>query len=220
MSQLIINPFRFGVVAPEFASLYESFDPLTVIRKQHFVEWFSGKALDSIWTTHVVVAGSGVMVDAINGGYELECVGVNANFNIDFNSISHYDLANACVCIAVCKRQTTGTNHNAIIGFKEVFNGSGDDMVFRNATQVSFTQLQNDDGTGVSNVDTTTAVHTNETVIKLIRSGSKTELFEEGILKATNTSKVPNGPSQPSVHIFGASGTAQFRVRFYEAFNT
>jgi hypothetical protein len=37
--------------ADDYASMYESRSALTTVQKQHFVEWFSGSALDSIWTT-------------------------------------------------------------------------------------------------------------------------------------------------------------------------
>jgi hypothetical protein len=53
MTPMIMNPFRFASVAAstEYASMYESRSALTTVQKQHFVEWFSGSALDSIWTS-------------------------------------------------------------------------------------------------------------------------------------------------------------------------
>ena len=32
-----------------FSSVYEMFDPLTTVRKQHFWDWFSGDDLRSTW---------------------------------------------------------------------------------------------------------------------------------------------------------------------------
>ena len=66
-----------------FDSVYEMFNPLTDVRKQHFWEWFSGKSIDSKRWNLEAVAGS---IDAATGMYD----GVDFGFYIKNSSNSDH----------------------------------------------------------------------------------------------------------------------------------
>ena len=72
MSINLINPYRFAGET-EFASMYESFNDLTTVNKQHFVEWFTGNTLRTdTWNKDNSDAGYTIeMDDSVNGGLKL-----------------------------------------------------------------------------------------------------------------------------------------------------
>ncbi len=74
MVLFIMNAARYTAApADVFASIYEAKQALTTVQKQRFVEWFSGDALDSIWTqTNSVGTGTFGMQDDIDGDSKLQ----------------------------------------------------------------------------------------------------------------------------------------------------
>jgi hypothetical protein len=97
--------------ADDYDSMYESRSDLTTVQKQHFVEWFSGSALDSIWTERDLVGtGTFAMDDSVDGGYKISAgSGGTDQQQIDFNGIRHYE-EQGCVMIAVSKHSSTSSN--------------------------------------------------------------------------------------------------------------
>ena len=73
----------FGVISSgyaaeaEFDSMYESFNDLTTVNNQHFVEWFTGNALNTdIWGIGYQDSETGNtwnMADETDGGIKLQC---------------------------------------------------------------------------------------------------------------------------------------------------
>ena len=91
----------FQTIIVLFDSLYESFQALTSIQVSHFVEWFSGDTLDSIWTqsNHSGV-GTFAMADEVDGGFKLSCGASSGNNStINFNDKRHYSFVSECISI-------------------------------------------------------------------------------------------------------------------------
>ena len=84
-----------------------------VIQRQHFVEWFSGKTIDTDRWTYTQVTGSptSAMADSINGGYQITGVANNNAAQLTFNGQRQY--TNSSVFIAVAKKDQSAA---AIMG--------------------------------------------------------------------------------------------------------
>jgi len=225
MSQLIIDPFRFGVVP--FESLYEAFDPLTVLKKQQFLDWFSGKALDLIWNEHDVSGsdGAGAMVDAeTNGGegYEVRSGTSNNNYReVDFNNIRHYD-EDGCRLTCVL-RAVESTTRRTGVGLADNINATGSNQVSVE-NDIDFTNYQffsNDASVGGQQGDTGVtrdeAFHT----WSIELDGSTAKCFDGSTLVTTNSDQVPVAQLQP--YLFAQTRTSAARnnhVRYLEVYNT
>ncbi len=94
-----------------FDSVYQILNPLSVVRKQHFWEWFDGAALDSRWTFYDIVGtNSGAMEDSIDGGYAVTTGTTNNDRGgIWFNGINQYAF-DGSVFFAVVKNDAIATN--------------------------------------------------------------------------------------------------------------
>lgn len=220
MSLFLINPFRFGVVAPEFASLYESFDPLTVIRKQHFLEWFSGQAIDSIWTLTESGTGTGIMDDAVNEGWKYTTGAFNTNNGkLEFNGIGHY-LETACVVIWVARTEETAlyiSNWGLVnaVALNHLAYWAGDPNT--NANWHVWTK----DGASDSNTASDVADDTNFHNFKIEMNSSNCLGTLDGILKVTKSTNRPAAALEPFFRMQTRTGAAKTaHVRFCEAYNT
>ena len=227
MSQLIINPFRFGVApAPEFASLYESFNPLTTINKQHVVEWFSGKALDSIWQyNNLLNSPEAGMADDIDGGYKI-VTGSNSldKGSLGNNGIIHYSEI-ASVMIFNARHVSSGSIQTGI-GFNSSTTANpivGNDLAFiADDTNTTFIQLQTHDRTNTTQVNTD--VSSNRTILtnyKVECFSAKVEATIDGILKATSTTDLPIGGMGLMFLLRTRTSVAkEARITYWEALNT
>jgi len=72
--------------------MYESFNDLTTVNKQHMVEWFSGNALNTDrWQLQNNTALPTVaMQDSINGGLLMTNTGAGSGGSLVFNGIKQY----------------------------------------------------------------------------------------------------------------------------------
>lgn len=221
MSLLIIDPFRFG--AP-FASLYQSLAPLTVIRKQHTVEWFSGKALDSILKyTNIQNSPETGMGDAIDGGYRLVTGSGNLDrCSIGTNGIIHYS---ETASIIIINARHVSTNVQTALGFNSNVDanpvGGSDIAWFEDDTVATFVELRTHDRTTTNIVatDISSGV-TTLTNWKVECLSSTVEGTLDGILKATSSSNLPQGGMAPMFWIRArGTGGKEAKITFWEAFN-
>jgi hypothetical protein len=208
----------------EFDSMYESFNPLTTVNKQHFVEWFSGSALDSIWTqTNIVGTGGFVMEDSVDGGFKLSCgTNVNDHSEIDFNNKRQY-AHNGSVFITVTKKGATGGSDLATYyGFvSNITSGATNeagisDSSFGNAS-LSTADASTRSLTG-GTVNTGTAWHTH----KIETSASNVVWYVDGVLNVTKTTNRPTITMQPHARILNTStsGIDDMWIRYMECYNT
>ena len=83
---------------------------------QHFVEWFSGDALDTIWTKTITSTGTIVMADTVDGGVINTTAATTADANqYCFNGIQHYSKVGN-VMITVFKYTDNMTDGILILG--------------------------------------------------------------------------------------------------------
>ncbi len=210
------------IIATEFASLYQSFQDLTTLQKQHFVEWFSGDALDSIWTEDDGQGtGSSAMVDAIDGGYRITAgTGANDNRNIHFNNKRHY-LQTGSVIIAIVKNGTAA-NSDCNIGFvSDESTVNHRCWMINHSTADSFFGVVCHDGTTSSKTLTDISNDTSFHLHKAELKASVAEYIIDGVLKASHTTNLPADKLQPMGRALSKSGNAaELTLRYLEAYNT
>jgi len=215
------NPFLHRAV-DVFDSLYESFNPLNVIATQHFVEWFSGDALDSIWTQgDAGGVGTFQMEDSIDGGFSIQSGATAADFSfIGFNNIKHYDADNS-ILIAVFKDYNIAVG-NERVGLNNLDSeeGLGTHSSYMEAIQsvanyrlstinVSFTQV-------AGSVLRDTNFHS----LKIQNTASDCKMIIDGVLDVTNTTTLPTDPLQPRIGSRADNGAGKVGIRYLEVFNT
>jgi len=209
-----------GAEAPEFASLYEAFNPLTTEAKTHFVEWFSGDVLDSIWTK-ANIAGTNTfqMVDSIDEGFEIITVGGSGTHGgLTFNNKRHYD-PNDCVAIFV-NRAVSTTAREIRTGFAET-TFLNQFILQTNDTIDTNHELKYDNATTQTDVATDIAVDETFHVHKLESTTSNIKLFIDGVDKATGTTDLPTVKMQPFFSVKSAEAVSKTgRIRYYEAYST
>jgi hypothetical protein len=191
---------RYGEPQTQGAqSLIENRQPLGDDIDQHFVEWFSGDALDSIWSTRDGggSGGSVAMTDGTNGGLTLTTGTTNGHRKIiDFNQIRHYDIG--CVQYAIWNANSA-TDIDTNCGFKDVADvvaSNGDHMHIRMRSALT-TDLTNNAGSGATGVDTNESVDTNVRLWRIQLSSTHSRAHANGSLVAINTSTLPTTKMEP-----------------------
>ena len=209
-------------VIERFTSLYESFQALTSVQVSHFVEWFSGSVLDSIWTTSFS-SGSGAMDDSIDGGYSITTSGTSDN-HIEFNDKRHYS-ATSAIIIGVTKVTNFVDNHNSFfVGFHGAADINTQSSIAGQASNVSsFYVLDTADATTRSRTNSDIAEDTNFHVHKIELTASNNKYTIDGVLKVTKTTNLPTTKLQPFFQVQRVGAPAnEFsgNIRYLEAFNT
>jgi hypothetical protein len=224
-SPFIINPYRFAG-ATEFDSMYESFNPLTTVNKQHFVDWFTGKQLSSIWTTHDISgAGTFEMADDVDGGFKIITnTGSTAKNSINFGDIRQYS-PTASEVIFIAKRITdSGINGQWNIGLSYGnSNYPSHSIVVTNYPADTYYSLSSTASSGVSrssNTGTSTPVDTAWHSHRLTNGSSDLKLTIDGVLEVTRTAHRPIHNMQPLVQVYSVSLASEMRIRYFEAYNT
>jgi hypothetical protein len=200
-----------------FASMRESFDPLTAEFKQHFIDWFSGATLDSIWNFSFAGTASVAMTDAINEG--LTVTASNGTGEINFNLIRPFEF-NSSVFHATWRPVST-TNQNIITGFSDsitfaavpnTFNVGHSTSIF-----VNNWNIQTGDGTSNTNVSSSNTVNFVFNNWKLELLSASAEASVNGVLDSTVATNLPIFRLQP---VFFANGVGKSgRIRYIEVFN-
>ena len=203
-----------------FASLYEAFNPLTTVAKQHFIEWFSGSVLDSIWNQrNTNGVGTYAMVDAVDEGFSITTGTSTSNASdIDMNDIRHYSEDNY-VCISIFRRVTT----LSIVQQISVNNGATFNhyVLVQDDTINTFYDLFTKDGTTPSAQDSDIAIDATFHSHKIELNGTNARLDIDGVLKVTKTTNLPVAALQPAFRVFArGTGGKEGRFRYIEAYST
>ena len=229
---MIMNPFRFGSVAAastEFTSMYESRSALTTVQKQHFVEWFSGSALNTDrWATH----GSGTiaMANEVDGGLKITSA-TSGTTKIDFGSSDALKKrpfsGSGCVMITVA--QLTEVQYGIMtIDLQDHYltevGDSVNSVVYGNLNGASGSQEKFKlVSTEFANIDLSIATSQLylEHVHKLELKSASTELSIDGVLEATGGASITLGV-QPGLEASAAEGAAASiaNFRYCEVYNT
>ena len=205
-----------------FASVYEILTPLTTVKKQWFVEWFSGSVLKAYWTkNNVQGTNTFQMADVVDGGFEI-ITGASANDDgsISFNDKRQYDF-NASVIIFVMQ-QITAAAYRCLAGFADSNNlPSGDSAYIDNNTSfTNYRLLTFRLGSGTASslgVAIDQLLHS----FKVETKAASVVGSIDGVIGATNTTNLPDVKLQPAFEektLTTASKTG--RIRYLEAFNT
>lgn len=211
-----------AVGVERFASLYESFQALTSVQVSHFVEWFSGDALDSIWTQNAAVGIAFNMVDEIDGGLELIGTATNTTGSINFNDKRHY-AHDGSIIIGVFRGVTSTANTIIKFGLASGgFIGNDYAVVEYFATTEANFNLETKDGTTISQTSSGVTRDTSFHSHKIECASANIKLTIDGVLKVTKTTNRPTTALQPLLFLDNnntGSGKAG-RITYLEAFNT
>ena len=209
-----------------FSSVYEMFNPLTEVRKQHFWEYFSGDSLNSRWTQSEVDApASFAMVDGVDEGFKITADGgANNEGMINFNNKRQYE-EQGSVSIGVVKA-TDITSINSYSGMSGhitgVSSGNGylvdSALLYINGGNTNFA-LSTGHATVANATEGSVALNTNWQSIKIENNTSNTILSINGVVDVTKDSTYkPTIPMQPVTGVFGNGKNIQ--IKYCEAYNT
>ena len=213
--------------ADEYTSMYESRSALTTIQKQHFVEWFSGNALDSIWTFNGT--NNGGMADSADGGYRV-LPSSGANVIMYFNNKRQYAY-NGSVCIAVATG-VSDTRMDMLVGFSadsEFSGGTTDKSVYKSDNGGGSLKMNTSDGSTETATSTTrgspiaSSFHNGTFItVKIENNASSTQFSINGVVDGTITTTLPNADMQPAMEVRSISGDGDDygAIRYLEAYNT
>lgn len=189
-----------------YNSMYEVFQALTVVAKQHFVHYFVGKSLGIIWTTNLGGSGTVTMTDAIDGGMTLQDTGTSSTINM--NNKREF-VHNACTMIIVMK-----TNFNA----SESEAGFMGDITYttlqsfalvgiEGSTSATNYALDTEDGTTESITASSTAADANFHTHKIVCGSANVKYYIDGVLVITKTTNLPLTKMQPGIVAKSRSAT-------------
>ena len=205
--------------ADDYASMYESRSALTTVQKQHFVEWFSGSALDSIWTTTLTGATTITTQDVVDGGLGITTGASSGNGGmIDFNNKRQY-AHDGSVLIGVIQRNDNLWSQFGLTANTGAF--STDWAGVQDFSSQTWVQVRSADSTG-TNIDTDIAVNENASSVKIELSSSNIVVHIDGVLKVTKTTNRPRVNMQPGYRVFSETTSASKTgyIRYLEAYNT
>jgi len=203
-----------------FGSVYEMFNPLTDVRKQHFWEWFSGTSIDSRWT-RTFSTGTAGMSDSVNGGY-LMSGSAGQNEGLWFNDINEF-AHNGSVMIFV-EYGTVSTRVKCIGGLSDDSNStlsSINKASIHHDTGVSCeAQTANGSSAGSTTMTGSDLADGSLGVYKIETKSSTVEFSDLGVLKATRDATLPTSKMEPVFIMSSVTGTNSMGITYCEAYNT
>ena len=209
-----------------FASLYESFQELTSVQVSHFVEWFSGDALDSIWTDGGT-GGSNSMEDVIDGGLLIATSTTNNSYqHINFNDKRHYDYQDSIFISTMKVNASTAAFYSGfcrtVSSIGSLVFGTGTDYMALGRGESGNYLIQTADGTTASSTTGSVASDTNYHSFKGVMGASNNLFFLDGVLEVTKTTNLCSVDGLQPFHAIrtGTAAVRSMNVLFTETFNT
>tara|TARA_R110000751_G_scaffold121160_1_gene221744 strand:+ start:31 stop:705 length:675 start_codon:yes stop_codon:yes gene_type:complete len=224
MTPMIMNPFRFASVAAstEFTSMYESRSALTTVQKQHFVEWFSGSALDSIWTQTSLNASPTFLISdaSTNNGLAIAPNQTNSHGLVNFNNKRQYEPTGS-VFIAV-GRHGVGSQQRAYWGLHgdilaTWLHGAEWEQDWAQTYQRAVT---NDGGTKSGTDMGTLSNSETNAVVKGTLTASNFNITHNGVSKVDKTTDLPTAKLQPVAGAVSTLGARGMYTMYMECYNT
>jgi hypothetical protein len=218
-----------------YGSVYEITNPLTSVAKQHFVEWFSGKQLDTKWRLQDINGGtSGAMNSkwwsTDFGGYQVSfTTAANAWGGITYNNaVRPFDLQDNTT-IWTAKRTfgsaaggfKCGTSNTCNTTENNTVTWSSNTTASPNGYFFIWTKVEAE-GWGQVKVESDVIIDDYWHTGKLESKPSGINFTLDGVLKATHGTGQGSVKAQPFATGTG-SGTESgrsFNVRYCEAWNT
>lgn len=184
-----------------YTSIYELFYKLTTIGKQFFVEWFVGNDLNTnIWTisNNAGSRGTATTADVENGGLALK-TGALLYDNIVINhNLKRQFIHNSSICTVIAKTPNSSPSEIDLdtgfgLGDSNTLTGNFAGCEISSGNFSLSTEL-----TGVGRTITTMqAIDTNYHVFQFILGSSNVKGYIDGVLKATNSTNLPNAKMSP-----------------------
>lgn len=210
------------------ASLLQVLEPSNeTISRTHFVEYFDGDVLDSIWEqNNIIGTGTFAMVDAQGEGFSLAVDAINPQLSsiTASNSLQHFDPADSIIESVQRRSSAQGTVQwglgNRTDG--DLGNTLDQSATFQEVSTQTFMRLSTINGLNQTTVNTSIAVNTNfhHTIIDL--SATNVKGIIDGILEGTITTDLPDSssPLYPGFKISTfAVAVAEGRMKYMEVFN-
>jgi|TARA_R110000824_G_scaffold12395_1_gene54320 hypothetical protein len=207
-----------------FDSVYEMFNPLTSVRKQHFWDWFSGRTLnmgtDGRWAYTDRIGnhtGSG-MVDEADGGFKLQGDTSTNQTLISFDDIKPFSNTGSVV-IWVAKMPTVGTNYQGGWGMCGVMPSYWLNGVKVNVPQNDYCGFYTMDGSteGGTSMDNITNC-TSWRSYKMEQLSSSARCSVNGVLETSRTANMSTTAMQPFMYSKFANSPTY--ANYCEAYNT
>ena len=191
--------------------------------KQHFIEWFSGSDISSIWTkTNTVGTGTFAMNDSVDGGYGITVSGTaNNRSSINFNNKRQYN-QDACEFIGVVQAETVGnTMFFGLSSGLDPFTTAGHSgAYYNNSTGAGAQSFGSCDGTTQSGTAFGTETASWQS-IKIALDGTDLKGYVNGTLQVTKSTNYPIVKMQPIMQIRTYDeATVTASTRYIEAYNT
>jgi len=202
-----------------FASVYQMFTPLTLLRKQRFWEWFSGNELKSYWRKTTIGSSTGTMGDAIDGGYLITTGNLNNDrIEIDFNNKRQYAFdASVFLCVSKLGETTESISVYGLLDNTKALFTSG--VHWGMNTTIASTKFLL--STQVTNTSSTTDTDTNSHVFKGELNGSNLTGSIDGVDSTVITTNLPTAAMQPHIDRQSKAATAKtMNTTYFEAVNT
>ena len=224
----------FGIISSgyaaeaEFASMYESFNDLTTVNKQHFVEWFTGNTLRTDTWNLEAVAGS---IDSATGMYD----GVDYGFYIKNSNNSDHTQIDFGASGSEIRQY--GANCQMIVVHKMGCGGTYDmrSGFLNNSTNFFYTSvnwantnnkmsLESNNGGTPTTTDSTITNDESWHVKHLELTSSNGYLDIDGVQRATTTDTLPTVKLMPfhagEVAATGYQLNRGCFIRYMECWNT
>lgn len=207
-----------------FASVYQMFTPITLLRKQRFWDWFSGDDLKSYWTE--IGPNTSSMIDAIDGGYRVQPT-AGQNVTITFNNKRQYAF-DGSVFICVGGGFLGGSRVDNLIGFTGDTEWSGattSKAVYKDDSGVAQLRTNTANGSAQTQTGSTSGgslLNNSFNSIKIETKPSSVEFTFNGVADNVMTTTLPIIGMQPGVECrsIASDGSDFAQIRYCEAFNT
>ena len=210
------------------ASMIESLEPSkAIISRTHFVEWFDGDVLDSVWEqNNIIGVGTYGMVDAVGEGFRLAVDAINPQLSsiTAGKSLQHFDPTSS-IMESVQRRQSAQGTVQWGLGNRtdgDLGNTLDESATFQEVSTLTFVRISTINTLSQTTIDTSLPVNTDfhHTILDL--SATNVKGFIDGILEGTITTDLPDAssPLYPGFKISTfAVAVAQGRIKFMEVFN-
>jgi hypothetical protein len=209
-----------------FNSVYEMFNPLTEVRKQHFWDWFSGDSLNARWTEfNAIGSGTGVIQDDVDEGYRFtHSATMNDWGGIAFDNIRQY-AHDGSIIIGIVKEVYGAGTGGYHFGFTGTLDTTQDQisMITSDPPQSPTNFGLQTNGAGSQTTTVGSVAHDeNWHTMKIELSSTDSKSYIDGVLDVTKSTNPPTSEMQPS--LYGIKRTTDsgdyISIRYCEAYNT
>ena len=210
-------------VETDHPSVYELFNALTTIAKQHFWDWLDGSIWNNRWTkTDVAGTGSLTIQDSVDGGGLITSgATTNNETQANFNNKRQY-AHDGAICIFTMKAtsNTLSISYGGLSGNQLTFDGVEKSLIVVDSGNTNIS-LRTADASTSSETEGSVAIDTSRHSYKIENRVSDIRSFIDGVLDVTKTTNRPTTKQQPCLGVKTLTSSAKTTdVGYIEAENT